>query len=124
MRRPRLAPLRATAARGLFLCLLLLATAAAAAAQPPVLRVDLGGRTEALAGHSLAGTAYFLVAALQSLSGLVSADSRGATVVLLGDTLRFDAGSPFFRQGRVVHQLAFSVRRVDGALLLPEQFFI
>jgi N-acetylmuramoyl-L-alanine amidase len=58
------------------------------------------------------------------LGARLETDETQARAVLFGDTLLFTIGSPYFRSAGGVHQLAYPVRRVDGAIFLPEQFFL
>jgi N-acetylmuramoyl-L-alanine amidase len=58
------------------------------------------------------------------MGGETVASAGGARIAFAGDTLRFDAFSPFFRTRSGVQHLAFPVLRDAGIIHLPEQFFI
>jgi N-acetylmuramoyl-L-alanine amidase len=75
-------------------------------------------------GVSAHGTTYYPIWALDRLGASTVADARGAQTSLFGDTLIFDALSPWFRTRRAVEHLAFPVIRHGGVVHLPEQFFI
>ncbi|HSK21188.1 MAG TPA: N-acetylmuramoyl-L-alanine amidase [Longimicrobiales bacterium] len=93
-----------------------------AAAQQPFLRIGVAG--EVIRGVEVDGTTAFPAASLESLGFRVSAGPSGTLAVMGADTLRFWNTSPFFRAGTTVHQLAFATHERDGAIWLPEQFFI
>ncbi|HSJ31298.1 MAG TPA: N-acetylmuramoyl-L-alanine amidase [Longimicrobiales bacterium] len=93
-----------------------------AAAQQPFLRIGVAG--EVIRGVEIEGTTAFPAASLESLGFRVSAGPGGTLAVLGADTLHFWNTSPFFRAGTSVHQLAFATHERDGAIWLPEQFFI
>lgn len=95
--------------------------AAAAAAQAP--RLQVAG-APAITGVSSEGSAAFPLAALEALGARVTTTPLGARALLLGDTIEFQAGSPFFRAAGRLHQLAFATALVGGELLVPEQFFL
>ena len=100
----------------------MLATPPDAVAQQPFLRIGVAG--EVIRGVQIDGTTAFPAASLESLGFRVSAGPAGTLAVLGADTLRFWNTSPFFRAGATVHQLAFATHERDGAIWLPEQFFI
>lgn len=58
------------------------------------------------------------------LGGVIAAEGQnGATVVLLGDTVRVNTSSPFIAAGGHVYQMAWPVYYAEGELYLPRQFF-
>lgn len=104
--------------------LLALLLPATALAQPADLRVEAGGRSTAVPGVSALGTTYYPVWALDRLGARTVAEARGARTHFFGDTLVFDAMSPFFRSDGRVQHLGWPVVRYRGIVHLPEQFFI
>lgn len=103
--------------------LLLLASSPPVAAQQPALQLG-GASARMVDGIEVDGAAAFPARALESLGFRVATVPQGLVAVLGTDTLRFWNTSPFFRSGRVVHQLAFPAHEHHGATYLPEQFFI
>jgi N-acetylmuramoyl-L-alanine amidase len=103
---------------------LLLATATAVRAQLVDLRIAAGESQRSVPAVSVGGTASYRADALQVIGGRVSVVAGRARVVLFGDTLDFQSGSPFFRRGATLHQLAYPVAHAGSDVLLPEQFFI
>ena len=89
---------------------------------PQAVAAEIDGRTVnlALARHR----AYPVVAA--SDLDVVWEDARRSGVFLharlLGEEIAFEAGSPFFRHGERVHQLANPPYERDGAFWLPAEF--
>lgn len=104
--------------------ILAVALPATLSAQTPDLRVEAGGRATRVPGVQAHGTTYYPIWALDRLGAVTVADARGAHTALFGDTMVFDAMSPFFRSARSVQHLAFPVIRRGGVVHLPEQFFI
>jgi N-acetylmuramoyl-L-alanine amidase len=95
--------------------------ASAAAAQAP--RLQVAGAS-AIAGITSQGSPAFPLAALEALGARVTTTPLGARALLLGDTIEFQAGSPFFRAGGRLYQLAFPTALAGGELHVPEQFFL
>ncbi|HUH13993.1 MAG TPA: N-acetylmuramoyl-L-alanine amidase, partial [Longimicrobiales bacterium] len=62
--------------------------------------------------------------ALERAGAQVLEGPVGARVVLFGDTLDFEARSPFFRAAGRLQHLAFPATRRDGVLYLPRQLFV
>lgn len=115
--------LRARARRAFGLAGLLALVPLGAGAQAP-LRVESAG---ALAEVPAAGGLPFVgypVRTLERAGAQVQEGPTGARVVLFGDTLEFDARSPFFRAAGTLEQLAFPAARRDGVLYLPRQLFV
>jgi len=110
--------------RGTLALLLLLLATGPLLAQDVQLRIEIGGQATVHAGRAVDGAAAFPLDVLRQLGANLAEDPRGATVILLGDTLRFDVGTAIFQRGTLVHQLAYPVSRVDAAIMVPEQFFI
>jgi N-acetylmuramoyl-L-alanine amidase len=108
---------------------LLLAVACAAvlpqalAGQGTALRIE-GPSGSVSVEPSGAGMPAYPVAAVEALGGSVIPGPGGARLLLFGDTLLFQATSPFFRTGAGVHHLAYPALLARGTLHLPEQFFI
>lgn len=107
----------------------LVAMACALVTGAPVAGQGTPLRIEGPAGpHSVAPSATdvpaYPVAAVEALGGSVIPVPGGARLLLFGDTLVFQATSPFFRTGTGVHHLAFPALVAGGVLHLPEQFFI
>lgn len=102
-----------------FAALALLVMPVAASAQS--IRVAAGG---AAAEFNAAGAVpSYPVAALTALGAQVAAADGGFQVVLLGDTIRFWTGSPFFTTRGAVAQLIHPVRRDTDGFRVPTQFF-
>jgi len=110
----RLLPLAALVALGL---------PAGLAAQAPELRIAAGGAPATFAAALHRGYPAYPASALRSLGAEVASEPRGARVVLFGDTLVFDARSPFFLDGARVQQLVAPVYLEGGIVYLPHQFF-
>src|SRR5690606_28989494 len=109
----------ARALRSVVPCVLL-GFAATSVHGQPVLRMA----GQAVRGVEVDGSAAYPVGSLERL-GFRVVESGGSLVATLDtDTLRFIPLSPFFQAGSRRHQLAYAPREVDGALHLPEQFFI
>lgn len=101
-----------------FICNL---AAAAAHAQAPVLRVEPGA---GIAGSVHAGVACFPVQALEAAGAAVT-EAGGRLRAQLGtDSIVLQATSPYVRAGGSLQQLASPVALVNGALCIPEQFFV
>jgi N-acetylmuramoyl-L-alanine amidase len=60
---------------------------------------------------------------LRALGARVDATTRGLAVVFGADTIRFDAGSPYFRVGDRSWQLVSAPYREGGVFYLPHQWF-
>lgn len=102
---------------------LVAALATGAAAQEP-LRLEAGGiaaEVPPASGHAYTG---YPARSLEHLGARVVEGPIGARVVLFGDTLEFEARSPFFRATGRLQQLAFPTYRDGGVLYLPRQLFV
>lgn len=104
--------------------LVALCAAAQISAQTPSLRLAGGAAQDVAAGTFIDGAAAFPLATLTRLGALVSSSDTESRAILFDDTLVFTIGSPFFKSGDGVHQLAYPVSAVDSAVYLPEQFFL
>jgi N-acetylmuramoyl-L-alanine amidase len=109
--------------KSLFPTLLLLVLPVALRAQAP-LRISSGAAGVEILPVAAHGQPMFPLAALERLGADVGAHARGARAVLFGDTIACLALSPYCTVSADVFQLAFPARSVEGALALPEQFFI
>lgn len=99
------------------------AAPAVAQAQLSALRVEGTGKPVSASVARHRGYPAFPAGLLEALGAQVEPGPRGARVLLFGDTLHFEAASPFFTAGRV-HQLAAPVYREGGTLYIPGQFFV
>lgn len=97
---------------------------AQATAPAPSLRLAGGADEDAAAGVFVDGAAAYPLSTLTRFGAVVSMGAAESRAILFGDTLVFATGSPFFRTGAGVHQLAYPVSRVDSEVYLPEQFFL
>ena len=70
------------------------------------------------------GAFLYPAALTEVFAGTVRTTGQTAVVRIFGDTVRFWSGSAFFRSGSRVYQLASPVAVLNGALHVPEQFFI
>ncbi|MEX0892294.1 MAG: N-acetylmuramoyl-L-alanine amidase [Gemmatimonadota bacterium] len=95
----------------------------AAAAQGTPLRIQGPAGSVSVEASPTEAPAY-AARAVEALGGSILPMAGGVRLLLFGDTLEFQATSPFFRTGSGVHHLAYPAHLVDGALHLPEQFFI
>ena len=95
----------------------------AGVAQGTPLRID-GPAGSVQVAPSSVGVPAYPAQAVEALGGSVLPASGGARLLLFGDTLLFQATSPFFLVGRALHHLAYPVQGDGGQLHLPEQFFI
>jgi N-acetylmuramoyl-L-alanine amidase len=86
--------------------------------------VAAGNVTQTSKGVAHGGEYLYPAALVEALTGTTRTAGQAAVMRIFGDTIRFWGGSPFFRSGRRVHQLATPVAILNGALHLPEQFFI
>lgn len=101
-----------------------LLAAAPARAQAPSLRIAAENGDHRIDGAVLDGAAAFPIRALTRIGAFLETDDTQTRAVLFGDTLVFTIGSPYVRTGTGVHQLAYPVRRVEGDVFVPEQFFL
>lgn len=106
----------------LFLALLLL-PGTLQARQGPDLRIEAGGKTESFATAKHRGYRAYPATALRTLGASLVTEPRGLTVILFGDTIAFEAHSPFFRASGRVHQLVGAAYGAGDRFLLPGQFF-
>ncbi|MEN8374605.1 MAG: N-acetylmuramoyl-L-alanine amidase [Gemmatimonadota bacterium] len=95
-----------------------------AKAQTGALVMTRGARTisAALARHR--GWAAYDLRVLEGVGGSVTRQDDGATLVLFGDTLRFQDTSTYFETPRGVVQLAYPAYARDEAFFLPRSFFV
>ncbi|MCI0436996.1 MAG: N-acetylmuramoyl-L-alanine amidase [Gemmatimonadetes bacterium] len=103
--------------------LVLAALAWPASAHSQSLRVHGLPGTDALDPVSTAEGTRYAAAALARFDAVLEPSPDGLRVSLLGDVLTFRVGSPFFTVGSDIVQLTDPVRRLDGDVLLPLQFF-
>jgi N-acetylmuramoyl-L-alanine amidase len=99
----------------------LLATGTLAAQTPLVIELD--GRRETLAAAMQRGVPAHPATALRLLGATLLETPAGFRVILFGDTLVFEALSPYFLAAERPVQLAGPVYRDGGVLYLPQQFF-
>ena len=103
---------------------LLSGAAGALQAQATGLRVEgLAASTVIDAAATPAGTRY-AASSLALFGATLETSADGLRAVMLGDTLVFRTGSPFFTAGRDVVQLTDVAMLVEGRLVLPAQFFV
>jgi N-acetylmuramoyl-L-alanine amidase len=108
--------------RGIALALLI--PAALLAQDPgPALHVEGAGEPVAVTPAMHRGYPAFPAWTLRALGARVDATPRGAVVFFAADTLRFDAGSPFFSASGRIWQLVEPVYREGGVVYLPRQVF-
>lgn len=105
-----------------FLIVIALLQPAVLWAQSINLGIDAGSGVQMVEVQRGRGDAVFSLAALRLLDGKVESDARTTRLTLFDDVFTFDIGSPFFRRGREVFQLAAPVRRINGAAVLSPQF--
>ena len=72
----------------------------------------------------MTGSSLRVYLALTALGAQWADEPAGGRAVLFGDTLRFEAQSPYFTAGGRVYQLVSPVYRTGGALYLPHQLFV
>ncbi len=99
----------------------LLPTPLLAQLSPAPLRVSSAGGTVAVGADTSRGYVAYPAAAIEALGGRVEPTATGARVLLFGDTLVFEAFSPFFRAGGAVVQLALPFYRHGAAVYWPRQ---
>ncbi|HET9984011.1 MAG TPA: N-acetylmuramoyl-L-alanine amidase [Longimicrobiales bacterium] len=87
------------------------------------LRVERAGSAVTASAARDRGYAAYPASALEALGAEVTVDAGRVRAVLLDDTLRFEALSPFFRVGTSVQQLADAVYVTGGVAYLPRQLF-
>ena len=104
--------------------LLLLATAAGAGAQATALRIVTPTGERTFDATLSRGSTRYNAQALQALGATTTVRGTTTVIAMFGDTISVSAGSPFFRAGRQVYQLAHVPLAAAGTLMLPEQFFI
>jgi N-acetylmuramoyl-L-alanine amidase len=80
-------------------------------AQTSSLGIDAGSGVQMVGVDRSRGNAVFSLSALEPLGARIESDARGARLALFDQTLSFEFGSPFFRAGSDVFQLAAPVRR-------------
>lgn len=102
--------------------LALMLSASPVSAQQPVLRI--GDGSVLARGTMIDGAAAYPARTLEQLGFRVAEAPSGLIAVIGGDTIHFWNTSPYFRTDDGVHQLAFAAADHDGAMHLPEQFFI
>jgi N-acetylmuramoyl-L-alanine amidase len=87
------------------------------------LRVERAGSAVTASAARDRGYTAYPASALEALGATVAVEAGRVRAVLLGDTLRFEALSPFFRVGSSVQQLADAVYVRGGVAYLPRQLF-
>lgn len=90
---------------------------------PPSLHVDGVGEPVSVNVAMHRGYPAYPAWTLRNLGARVDGTARGARVVFGSDTLRFDAGSPFFRALGEAHQMVEPAYREGGIFYLPHQLF-
>lgn len=98
-------------------------TALAAQTPAPLLQVAGVGDPVAVTASVDRGFAAFPAWTLRSLGARVDQTARGIRVVFGADTLRFEAGSPFFFGRGRAWQLVDAPYREGGLFYLPHQLF-
>jgi N-acetylmuramoyl-L-alanine amidase len=94
------------------------------------LRIEVGGNSAKFVAHARGSLGvHYAVSALEKLGGTLEPMPHGMRVLLYGDTLLFEAGSPFFRDRRGkdirrTRQLVSATYVDDDHFELPAQFFI
>ncbi|MFW5951144.1 MAG: N-acetylmuramoyl-L-alanine amidase family protein [Gemmatimonadota bacterium] len=89
----------------------------------PTLHVEGLGEPASVAVATHRGYPAYPAWTLRSLGARVDATPRGGVVVFGADTLRFDAGSPFFHAAGQAWQLVEAPYREGGVFYLPHQLF-
>jgi N-acetylmuramoyl-L-alanine amidase len=111
--------------RSMLLASVLWASAATmVAAQAPPIRVEGVGDPVTVEAALHRGYAAYPAWTLRGLGASVEPTTRGIRVVLDGDALDFQGGSPFFTAGGRVWQLFEPPYREGGIFYLPHQFFV
>jgi len=103
--------------------LLGIATGLVAQSPAPLLHLEGVGDPVAVTASVDRGFAAFPAWTLRTLGARVDQTARGIQVVLGPDTLRFEAGSPFFSARGRVWQLVDAPYREGGLFYLPIQLF-
>lgn len=93
-------------------------------AQVPALRVQGFGDAVGVSMVMHRGYPAYPATALRGLDANVQTGPDGASVQLLGDTLRFHPLSPFFMTGDSIFQMVAPAYREGGIFYLPHQFFV
>jgi N-acetylmuramoyl-L-alanine amidase len=109
--------------RWVILAMMLWPAGLAAQASALPLQVEGVGDPVSATAATHRGYAAYPAWTLRSLGARVENTDRGVTVSFGGDTLEFDAGSPFFTSGGRVWQLVEPAYREGGVVYLPRQFF-
>jgi N-acetylmuramoyl-L-alanine amidase len=109
--------------RRLLALALLVAPAAAAAQSPARLTVQAAGVAAAYDAHTSHGAVRYGASALERLGAKFETEPHSLRIFLLGDTLVFHAGSPFFRDNARIRQLFDPVVERGDMLEIPAQFF-
>jgi N-acetylmuramoyl-L-alanine amidase len=104
-------------------CALLALLALPLVAQRPTLRIT-GSATAVIEGTRIDSAAAFPARTLETLGFRLAGDAAHVIASIGGDTVRLWNTSPFIRAGSRGYQLAVAIRDADGALHVPEQFFI
>ncbi|MDX1674226.1 MAG: N-acetylmuramoyl-L-alanine amidase [Longimicrobiales bacterium] len=91
--------------------------------RPPPLHVEGVGEPVSVNVAMHRGYPAYPAWTLRSLGARVDGTARGARVVFGSDTLRFEAGSPFFRALGEDHQLVDAAYREGGIFYLPHQLY-
>lgn len=92
-------------------------------ALPPTLHVEGVGEPASAGVGMHRGYPAYPAWTLRALGARVDETARGARVVFGGDTLEFDATSPFFHAVGQAHQMVQPAYREGGIFYLPHQLF-
>lgn len=90
-------------------------------AESAAIGIDGGAGVQMLDVDRGRGNAVFSLSALQSLGGTVQTDERSARLLINGETVTFEYGSPYFRVGKDVFQLVAPARRSGRSALVSTQ---
>jgi N-acetylmuramoyl-L-alanine amidase len=104
----------------LVLILIALLQPLALRAQSASLGIDAGSGVQMVQVDRGRGNAVFSLSALRSL-GTVETTARGARLIVLGDTLIFEFGSPYVRAGKKVYQLIAPTQQRANQVLVSTQ---
>ncbi|MEJ2503442.1 MAG: N-acetylmuramoyl-L-alanine amidase, partial [Gemmatimonadota bacterium] len=105
------------------MALAVLAAPAAAQGVPGTLHVDGVGEPLSVEVSAHRGYPVYPAWILRGLGARVDNTERGLRVAFAGDTLAFDAGSPYFHSGDQTWQLVEPAYREGGVFYLPHQLF-
>ncbi|HUP89635.1 MAG TPA: N-acetylmuramoyl-L-alanine amidase [Longimicrobiales bacterium] len=105
-----------------FLIIIALLQPAALWAQAASLGIDGGAGVQMVEVERARGEVVFSLAALRPLGAKIDNDARSVHLTLFDDVITFDIGSPFFRRGSEVFQLASPTHRNTRTSLVATQF--